>query len=126
MLLCFSVDSTDTSRRSSQSTLRSLHLPFCTGTTSPVNAQDEELGAELILSPERCRRLPRNACWIRPTACGDVQSKPEQVGWVHPQEGALHILVGCVRRVEEPEPEPACPLAYAKDDLFVHKTVTIN
>jgi len=40
---------------------------------------------------------------------------------VLPQEGVLHILVGCVRRVEEPEREPTCSPAYAKDDLFVHK-----
>ena len=34
------------------------------------------------------------------------------------QEGTPHILVGCVHKVDEPEPEPELP-AYAKDGSFV-------
>ena len=40
-----------------QNTLGSLHLPLCIGSNSPLKAQDEELAAGLILSPERCRGL---------------------------------------------------------------------
>jgi len=61
--------------------------------------------------------------------CGGVQPTLEQVGWVLPQEGVLHILVGCVRRAEEPEPEPACPPARLLTRRTIYlctKTITIN
>ena len=98
--------------------MRSLHLPLCIGGTSPLDANDEELGAGLVLSPERCRGLPSKRLQVRVSlldtldaakrlTCGGVLPKLERVGWVLPQQGGPHMLVECLRGVEEPEPEPA-------------------
>ena len=84
---------------------------------SSLNAQDDELGAGLVLSPGRCPGLPSKRLQVRVSlldtldaakrlTCGGVLRKLERFGWVLPQEGGPHMLVECVRGVEEPEPEP--------------------
>jgi hypothetical protein len=115
-MLTLSVHSMNTSPalKPVYSTLRSLHLPLCIGTTSPLNAQDDALGGGLVLSPERCRGLPSKRLQVRVSlldtlnaakrlTCGGVLPKLERVGWVLPQDGGPHMLVECVRGVEEPE-----------------------
>jgi hypothetical protein len=67
-----------------------------------------------VLSPERCRGLPSRRVRVRVGLRDTLDAarrlalpRLERVGWVLPQEGGPHMLVECVRGVEEPAPAPA-------------------
>ena len=82
------------------------HLPVCTGTISPLNRRGLVL-TPAVLSVTASGRVSPFATIdaAQRLICGGVLPKLERVDWVLPQDRGPHMLVECVRGVEEPEPE---------------------